>query len=162
VDKRSDVWAFGAVIYEMLTGAKAFDSEDVTEVIAAVLKDPPNWRSPPTFRPISSPHRSMSREESELADRRHRGRAILARGECGAHARVHRPCRGGASSVAVRHETRSVGLASLFLMTTFSVSFLHFRETPQRPHSIRVQVGAPEKASMSRSRSPDRGGSHQA
>jgi eukaryotic-like serine/threonine-protein kinase len=51
VDKRSDVWAFGAIIYEMLTGAKAFDSEDVTEVIAAVLKDPPNWSALPADVP---------------------------------------------------------------------------------------------------------------
>jgi len=37
VDKRSDVWAFGAVIYEMLTGRRAFPGESVSETIAAVL-----------------------------------------------------------------------------------------------------------------------------
>jgi serine/threonine protein kinase len=51
VDKRSDVWAFGAVIYEMLTGAKAFDGEDVIGVIAAVLKYPPNWSALPADVP---------------------------------------------------------------------------------------------------------------
>ena len=36
VDKRSDVWAFGCVLYEMLTGTRAFGGEDVTDTIAAV------------------------------------------------------------------------------------------------------------------------------
>jgi eukaryotic-like serine/threonine-protein kinase len=47
-DKRSDVWSFGCVLYEMLTGRRAFDGEDVNETIAAVVRDQPNWtRLPP-------------------------------------------------------------------------------------------------------------------
>ena len=42
-DKRSDVWSFGCVLYEMLSGRRAFDGEDVTETIAAVVRDQPNW-----------------------------------------------------------------------------------------------------------------------
>ena len=51
VDKRSDVWAFGAVLYEMLSGVRAFDGEDVTEVIAAVVKDAPDWSKLPAATP---------------------------------------------------------------------------------------------------------------
>ena len=41
VDKRADIWAFGAVLFEMLTGRKLFEAEDVSEMLAAVLiKDP--------------------------------------------------------------------------------------------------------------------------
>jgi tRNA A-37 threonylcarbamoyl transferase component Bud32 len=39
-DRRADIWAFGAVLFEMLTGRRVFDGETVTEVLAAVLKDP--------------------------------------------------------------------------------------------------------------------------
>jgi eukaryotic-like serine/threonine-protein kinase len=43
VDKRTDVWAFGAVFYEMLSGTRAFEGEDITELMAAVVKSSPNW-----------------------------------------------------------------------------------------------------------------------
>src|SRR5687767_8878460 len=51
VDKRTDIWAFGAVLYEMLTGARAFDGEDVTEMMAAVMKSTPNWAALPADVP---------------------------------------------------------------------------------------------------------------
>jgi hypothetical protein len=47
-DKRSDIWAFGCVLYEMLTGTRAFAGEDVAETIAAVIRATPDWgRLPP-------------------------------------------------------------------------------------------------------------------
>ena len=44
-DKRSDMWAFGCVLYEMLTGRRAFAGEDVSETLAAVIKGEPDWRA---------------------------------------------------------------------------------------------------------------------
>src|SRR5262245_10584414 len=43
VDKRADIWAFGVVLYELLTGKQPFQGEDTSEVLAAVLKEEPEW-----------------------------------------------------------------------------------------------------------------------
>ena len=43
VDKRADVWAFGAVLFEMLSGARAFPGEDLTDTLAAVVRAEPDW-----------------------------------------------------------------------------------------------------------------------
>jgi serine/threonine protein kinase len=42
-DKRSDVWSFGCVLYEMLAGKRAFDGEDVSDTLAALLRGDPDW-----------------------------------------------------------------------------------------------------------------------
>src|SRR5499427_4417140 len=47
-DKRSDVWAFGCVLYETLTGKRAFEGEDVSDTLAAVLRGEPDWTALPT------------------------------------------------------------------------------------------------------------------
>jgi serine/threonine-protein kinase len=47
VDKRSDIWAFACVLYEMLSGRRAFDGEDVSDTLASVLKDEPDWSALP-------------------------------------------------------------------------------------------------------------------
>ena len=51
VDKRADVWAFGAVLFEMLTGRKPFVGDDVSDTLALVLKFEPEWDSLPTEVP---------------------------------------------------------------------------------------------------------------
>jgi serine/threonine-protein kinase len=52
VDKRADIWAFGVVLFEMLTGRQLFDGDTISEVMASVMKDDPDWsRLPPATPP---------------------------------------------------------------------------------------------------------------
>jgi hypothetical protein len=51
VDKRADVWAFGALLYELLTGQKLFQGETVSDVLAAVLTREPGWGALPAATP---------------------------------------------------------------------------------------------------------------
>ncbi len=51
VDRRSDVWAFGCVLYEMLTGRRAFAGDDVSDTLANVLKIEPEWNRLPAEVP---------------------------------------------------------------------------------------------------------------
>ena len=52
-DRRADIWAFGAVIFEMLTGRRAFAGDDVSEVLASVLRQDVDWSALPANTPPS-------------------------------------------------------------------------------------------------------------
>src|SRR5512147_377422 len=51
IDKRADIWAFGCILYECLTGKMAFEGETVTETLAAILKGEPDWQALPATTP---------------------------------------------------------------------------------------------------------------
>ena len=51
VDKRADIWAFGCVLYEMLTGRSAFAGETVSDTLAAILEREPDWNALPAATP---------------------------------------------------------------------------------------------------------------
>ena len=51
VDKRADIWAFGCVLFEMLTGTRAFEGDEMTDVIVAVVSKHPDWSRLPQSTP---------------------------------------------------------------------------------------------------------------
>ena len=53
VDKRSDIWAFGCVLYEMLTGRAAFGRETLTDTLAAIVEHDPDWKALPAATPTA-------------------------------------------------------------------------------------------------------------
>jgi Tol biopolymer transport system component len=69
VTKATDIWAFGCVLYEMLCGRAAFQGEDVTEILAAVVKTEPDWAALPANTP--APIRRLLRR-ALAKDRRER------------------------------------------------------------------------------------------
>jgi Tol biopolymer transport system component len=79
VDKRADVWAFGCVLYEMLTGKKAFEGEDVTDTLTAVMRDTPDWQALPFETP--SAIRTLLRRCIEKDPRKRAPHMAIARME---------------------------------------------------------------------------------
>jgi serine/threonine protein kinase len=78
VDKRADVWAFGVVLYEMLTGQRLFEGETVSDVLASVLARDIDWSRLPAGTPPSVRHvlaRCLERDPRQrlrdIADARH-------------------------------------------------------------------------------------------
>jgi eukaryotic-like serine/threonine-protein kinase len=71
VNKRTDIWALGCVLYEMLTGKPAFGGDDVTEILASVVKSEPDWSGLPAATP--GPIRRLLRRclEKDLKKRFH-------------------------------------------------------------------------------------------
>ena len=51
VDRRADIWAFGVVVFEMLTGKRAFEGDEISDTLASVLKSDPNWSAIPSDLP---------------------------------------------------------------------------------------------------------------
>ena len=74
VDKRADVWAFGCVLYEMLTGRRAFSGETISDTIAAILDREPDWTAlPPALPPEVQRLVRRCLQKDPRRDPRHRG-----------------------------------------------------------------------------------------
>src|ERR1019366_1670457 len=77
LDARSDVWAFGCLVFEMLTGKRAFDGPTPPDILAAILDSEPDWNSLPkdTPRPVVEILNALPRETGRGAPSRPRPRA---------------------------------------------------------------------------------------
>src|SRR5262249_10162060 len=131
VDRRADIWAFGVVLYELLTCKLPFEGEDVTETLAAVVKEKPDLSAiPPKVRPLI--------ERCLEKDPRKRLRDI---GDAWALVEVQPQTAG---PPAARRLLWPV-IAALAAFVAVSVSFIHFREkAPRAAQLLRFQIYPPE------------------
>ena len=145
VDKRADIWAFGCVLYEMLSGKRAFKGDDVTEIITSVIRDTPDWQAlpiatPPAIRTLlrrciekdprkRAPHMAIARMEIDDA--------MTATGEL---VRGHAGQRAPASVRTVSAVAMFVGATALvggWALARFTTP------APQPPAAIRFQFDGP-------------------
>jgi Tol biopolymer transport system component len=131
VDKRADIWAFGCVLYEMLTGRRAFAGSDVPDTLASVLRSEPDWQALPQETPYPLRvllHRCLAKSPDrrlrDIADARLEVEDAIA-----GHSGVLEPDGEGAEVEAVAGSRRPtsgaiLGAAALALLLGLLAGFL--------------------------------------
>jgi len=144
VDKRADIWAFGCVLWEMLTGRRAFDGETVTDVLAAVVtRDPDRSALPPSTPPAV--RRLLARCLDKDARTRLRdmgeARIVLAspQNEDVAAARAAVP------APSARGRTWWLVTASLALVVGAALGRFAFAPPAARPRAFEFDVTVPDQ-----------------
>ncbi|HXP83403.1 MAG TPA: protein kinase [Bryobacteraceae bacterium] len=156
VDKRADIWAFGATLFEMFSGRRAFPGEDSTDILAAVVKLEPDWNALPADVPWNV--RRVVRH-CLVKDRRNRLREITD-----ARIELSNPVENGAATtvkevrvevpVEVKVEVPvkvpskwgwiAAGAAAA---AALALSAVHFREKPPEAPVVRTSILPPEESS---------------
>ena len=144
VDKQTDIWAFGCLMYELLTGKHAFHRETLTDTIAAVLERDPDWQALPPATPAAV-RDLLRRCLQKDKDRRLRdiGDARIEIEE--------KLCAAPAVALPDASHTRSPWLAwivaAIATLAFVSTLVLYFRQGPvAEPAEMRLEIATPSTA----------------
>ena len=154
VDRRADVWALGVVLYEMLTGRRAFAGSEVSDVLASVLKDPIDWSALPADTPASIRRllkRCLEKDRTQRLDSMTAARLELAEAATGGgdQSGVMRADASGAHAQPALRRTAIVGLALLaagLAIGAFAGPQIWRSETTQTGRVVEFMVPMPDIA----------------
>ncbi|HYB52227.1 MAG TPA: protein kinase [Thermoanaerobaculia bacterium] len=144
VDRRTDIWSFGCVLYETLAGRKAFEGETVSDVMASVLTREPGWDALPPSVP------SRIRDLLRRCLRKDPGRRLhdIADARIEIEDAIAEPDAAAATGPAVALGRRGIGVLGLFAIAVVSAAVAALATKlltkPQAP------AGSPEVLSLRR------------
>jgi Tol biopolymer transport system component/predicted Ser/Thr protein kinase len=153
VDARTDIFAFGAVVYEMATGRKAFGGKTSASVMAKILEsEPPSMAS---LQPMTPPalDRVVKKCLAKEPEKRWQAASDVCDemkwiSESGSQAGTSAPVAASRKSPLSEARLAWVVAAVLFLAVLGLGSFAYFRSAPQAAHSVRFTLFPPEKWSL--------------
>ena len=143
VDKRSDIWSFGVVLFEMLTGKHLFEGESSSDVLAAVLNREIDWSQLPKDTPASV---RLLLERCLERDRKNRLRDL---GDAWLTTEPAAPPPKPQSPFAW------IAAAVVFALSFGALAFVHFREAPPQRQRVKFQINPPTGKLDGLSLSPD-------
>jgi len=151
VDKRADIWAFGCVLYEMLTARHAFEGDDISTTLAAVIKSDPEWSALPAAAPSSLRrllHRCLHKDpKTRLRDI---GEARVAIDAVLAGAVDESALLAPVRSVPARRRVAAVaGVVLITAIVTGAIARWATRSTVAPSHVWRFQIVPPSSAAVS-------------
>ena len=152
VDRRADVWAFGCVLFEMLTGTRAFAGDDVSEVLASVLARDPDWtRLPPTLSPavVTFIRRCLNKNPKQRIDSVQDVRLALE----GAFETAAPQTTASALSSALRERLTWIGAA---LVIVASAAAIYYLSRPVEERVVRATLLPPENWTVGGASPPSR------
>ncbi|HSF18106.1 MAG TPA: protein kinase [Vicinamibacteria bacterium] len=144
VDRRTDIWAFGAVVFEMLSGKRAFAGEDISDTLAAVLRQEIDWSALPADTPESI-RRLLRRCLSRELDRRlpHIGAARLELREA-----KETPSVEAVAPAAPRNRVFALVLSTAVGLAVGLVLFNALDDAPAPPKPIRASIDLPPETAL--------------
>ncbi len=142
-DRRADIWSFGAVLYEMLTGSQAFAGESVSETLASVLKLEPDWAALPHGTPrtiVELLRRCLTKDRARRLQAIGEARIALESG----------PKDEPAASAVIGGVASKLGwAAAAMLAIAFStLAFVHFRAQPPPERTLRYALALPDNGTV--------------
>jgi len=147
VDKRTDIWAFGAVLYEMLTGRRAFEGETVSDTLAAVLRSEPEWTKLPAGTPphvVALIRRCLERDQSRRLRDIGEARLALETGQAPATSTMIRAGVPQAAPVAAPPGKPWVWIGTTVLFAALAaVAAVKIWQVPPRPIAPAFELAIP-------------------
>ncbi len=150
VDRRTDIWAFGCVLYEMLTGKMAFHGETVTDTLAAIIKEDPDWSKLPAATPVRVRvllQRCLQKDPKQRLQAIGDARISLDEVLSGAPDPIS-PVVVSAPAAKSKTLWYVSGAAGLFLVAAVVFAFLYFFPTRPAAQLMRFEIPMPAKFSQ--------------
>jgi len=143
VDKRTDIWSFGVLLYEMLTGRRAFEGKTVSHIIVHVMEQEPDWTKLPPL-----PAGVQDLVEGCLQKDPAQRRRDIGDVRIQLQTAITKPVHPQHAADAKKGRKWLWPAAAMFAVAGAGAGFIYLRPKPAAPEAVQFEIGQPEQASL--------------